>query len=343
MAGSVTREYCLEKNNMNKPVVLYTSAEIHKRIKRLFGEPRVDDKRVALVAYVGSDGEKYLPHPDGLRLICNPSAGGTDPDTLRQLLKRGTTVELSDRLHMKVYWSKNRGCIITSANASSNALGRGGLQEAGVWLPSGAVDIGRLIRCSSPRKLQETDLRRLDSESREHKKKVGGAHRIQRRQAPDFLQWYSAPHRSIWKISWGNKEVTGTAIAVKEESQFEYGHKEPYTWVSCRKNRIRRNDWLLSFTFTERGITSVSWLNADFVIKVSPKEKRYYSPSCPYHAVQVNSPLKYPLPPFRITPRFRKAMSTAIKHYTPDRIMEAKTDFPSLWLLKLIEREYRRE
>jgi hypothetical protein len=151
---------------MQKSVLLYTSAEIHTCIKRLFGQPSADDKRVALVAYVGSDGEKYRPHPEGLRLICNPSAGGTDPDTLRSLLKRKATVEISDRLHMKVYWSKNRGCVITSANASSNALGKGGLKEAGIWLPSRAVDVGRLIRYAQPRKLRESDLRQLDKASR---------------------------------------------------------------------------------------------------------------------------------------------------------------------------------
>src|ERR1017187_5279910 len=108
-------------------VVLYNSADIHSRVKHLFGEASRGDRRVALVAYVGVDGEKYLPHPEALRVICNPTAGGTDPNTLRSLIKNGANVQVSDRLHMKVYWSSRRGCVITSANASSNALGRNGL------------------------------------------------------------------------------------------------------------------------------------------------------------------------------------------------------------------------
>ncbi len=142
--------------------VLYTSSDIHTRIKHIFGQPGKSDRRVALVAYVGTDGSNYLPHPEGLRVICNLSPGGTDPDTLRQLLKDKAKVQVSDRLHMKVYWSKNRGCVITSANASSNALGKDGLREAGVWLPSRTVDIDRLIRYASPRKLSERELRQLD-------------------------------------------------------------------------------------------------------------------------------------------------------------------------------------
>ena len=196
------------------PRVLYTSAEIHTQIKRLLGQPSAYDRRVALVAYVGTDGEKYLPHPDGLRLICNPSAGGTDPDTLRRLLKRGARVEISERLHMKVYWSENRGCVITSANASSNALGKGGLKEAGILLPSRAVDVNRLIRSAQPRTLQESDLHQLDKTSREQKKHASNS--IKRMGAsPDFLEWYSAPHRSIWKVAYIQEEIAGTARVVK--------------------------------------------------------------------------------------------------------------------------------
>ena len=217
---------------MKKPALLYSSAEIHARIKRLFGQPSATDQRVALVAYIGADGERYLPHPEGLRLVCSPSAGGTDPDTLRQLMKRGASVEISDSLRMKVYWSQNRGCVITSANASSSALGRSGLKEAGIWLPAGTVDINRLIRYAHPRLLREADLRLLDSQSREHKKNIGNRG-IQKKPAPDFLNWYSSPHRSRWRVSWSVEEVAGTAKTVKEQTTSEYGHKEPHMWASA--------------------------------------------------------------------------------------------------------------
>jgi hypothetical protein len=324
---------------MKQHVLLYTAADIHARIKHIFGQPSKDDKRVALVAYVGTDGEKYLPHPEGLRLICNPSPGGTDPDTLRQLLKRGATIEVSDRLHMKVYWSKNRGCVITSANASSNALGKNGLKEAGIWLPSGTVDVNRLIRYANVRKLRERDLSRLDVESREHNKNVG-KRAENNKNAGDFLQWYSSPHRSKWKLSWSFKQVVGHSAAAKEQTQSEYGHKQPHLWTSTSKNGVRKNDWLLTFTFTDRGTKSVEWMYADFVVKLDSKEKRFYDRHFPYHAVQVNAPTKYPVPPFQITPKFRKALSAAVNLYTQDRLIGAKSDFPSGWLLKIIERQY---
>jgi hypothetical protein len=327
-------------NYMKKPVLLYSSAEIHARIKRLFGQPSAGDQRVALVAYVGGEGARYLPHPKGLRLICNPSAGGTDPDTLRQLIKRGASVEISDNLHMKVYWSRNRGCVITSANASSSALGRSGLKEAGIWLPAGTVKINRLIRYAHPRIVQESDLRRLDAQSREHKKNFRENGK-KKRSAPDFLRWYSAPHRSTWKVSWTDEVITGTASTVKEQTATEYGRREPRAWIEVGKNRVRRNDWLLSFTFATRGIKSVEWIYVDFVVKIGPKEKRYYRPAWPYQAVQVHPASIYPPPPFQITAQFRKAFSAAVKAYKPDRIKEAKTDMPSVRLIDLIAQELK--
>jgi hypothetical protein len=171
---------------------------------------------------------------------------------------------------MKVFWSKNRGCVIGSANASSNALGRSGLKETGIWLPSGAVDIKRLIRYSDPREIQEADLRRLDRESRERSKNTTEPRKT--RPAPDFVQWYSSPHRTDWKIGCVGQEVVGVARAVKEQSYAEYGHKEPHGWVSCGQSRVRRNDWILVFVDTERGAKAASWLYVDFIVKVSRKK-----------------------------------------------------------------------
>jgi len=195
---------------MKKVTVLYSSDEIHAAIKRIFSEPSTQDRRVALVAFVGGDGESYLPHPKGLRVICSPSPGGTDPDTLRRLLKRGAKVEFSNKLHMKVYWSRSRGCIISSANASSSALGVAGLREAGAYFPPGLVDIDRLIKYASPRLVRRSDLHKLDRRSREHKKKVGNEEE-KKGKAPEFLDWYNSPHRSKWKMAWFGREVSGKA------------------------------------------------------------------------------------------------------------------------------------
>jgi hypothetical protein len=320
--------------------ILYSSDQIHSAIKKLFSEPGTQDRRVALVAYVGGDGESYLPHSESLRLICSPSPGGTDPDTLRRMLKRGANVEFSDKLHMKVYWSRDRGCIITSANASSSALGVSGLKEAGVYLPPGLVDIDKLIRYASPRDVSQSDLHKLDQRVRAYKRNVGNKGQ-QKGKAPDFLDWYTSLHRSKWKIAWFGEEVNGTAKAAKEMTYSEYGLKEPYTWGSISKGRVRKTDWLLSFFLTNRGIKSVKWIYVDFIVKISPREERYYFRDWPYHAVQVHTPSRYPLPPFRITAQFRKGLHHAIKRYSHERLMQTKSNLPPVRLLNFISEEIK--
>lgn len=124
---------------MNAPEVeiLYTSSAILERLLKLLGSPDKDDRRVALVAYVGGGARAFLAAPDGMRVICNPSPGGTSARVLRELIQAGAKVQLSQHLHAKVYWSEKRGCIVGSANASTNALGVGGLVETAVFFATG--------------------------------------------------------------------------------------------------------------------------------------------------------------------------------------------------------------
>lgn len=322
---------------MKMPRVLYKSAEVHAQIKRLFGSPNPSDVRVALVAYVGSDAESYLPHPKGLRVICAPSSG-TDPDAIRRLINRGARVEVADKLHMKVYWSQRRGCIITSANASSNALGIGGLKEAGVLVPAEAVDIRRLIKYAQPRPITGKDLHKLDTlKKRQRKEALNRAANTER--AADFIDWYASPHRSQWKLGWFNDSVSGVSVAAKEQTAVEYGRKQPHSWVTFAKGRVQANDWVLSFALTDRGPKEVQWLYVDFLVRVSPKERRYYFSGAPFHAVQVHSLSRYPLPPFRITRAFRRALWTALRHYGAERLTDAKRDTPPAQLLSLIAAE----
>jgi hypothetical protein len=103
------------------------------------------DRRVAISAFVGDGAEAFLPFPKGIKLVCWPNPTGTNPRAVRVLLRKGVDVRFSDSLHMKVYWSKHRGAIITSANLSTNALGAGGLKEVGVKLLPGELDIERIL------------------------------------------------------------------------------------------------------------------------------------------------------------------------------------------------------
>jgi len=312
--------------------MLYNSGEVHACVKKLLGEPGHSDRRVVLVAYIGTDGESYLPHPENLHIICSPSPDATDPDTLRGLIRRGAKVQFSDGLHMKVYWSKHRGCLIASANASSSALGVNGLKEVGVLLPPGSVDIARLMKYARAREINPRELRQLDTRTRQarksHQKKDARSKIV-----PGYLDWYASPHRSPWKLSfWGNA-VSGNARASKSKSLAEYGVHEPHTWVSVAKG-VKRNDWVLRFTSAPSGVKEIQWQFVDFLVQVGRNEKRFYFRNWPLHAVQVHPPGRYPLPPFGITPAFRVAFRNAATRYSLDKLENARTHTPPEKLLR---------
>ncbi len=315
-----------------KFTAIYNSSGIHVCIKRLFGNPNPSDRRVAIVAYVGTDGELYLPQPENLHVICSPSAGATDPNVIRSLRKRGAKVQFSDNLHMKVYWSKHRGCLITSANASSSALGKNGLKEAGVLLPPRSVDIGKLIKYANPREVTVKELRRLDRESREVAK---GRSRtsIRGQSIAGFLDWYGLPDPSTWKLAWCDYELAGAAESTKEKTFVEYGLLKPNTWVCAAKGNFKTNDWLLVFTFAKNGIENMHWIFVDFLVETGNKDKRFYFEEWPLHAVQVHPVSKYPPPPFKITPAFRKAFRRAVDRYSAERIKDSDSVIPPRRLL----------
>ena len=142
--------------------VLYSSKEIRKAVKRLFAAPAPDDRRVALVAYVGAQASKFLPDPNGLEIICALEPGATSARALELLKNNGARIRQSNRLHMKVYFSSARGAVICSANASSNGLSGAGLKEAGVLVDAQEVDIARLIAYAKPRSISAVDLKMLE-------------------------------------------------------------------------------------------------------------------------------------------------------------------------------------
>lgn len=87
-----------------------------KKAKRVF----------AAVAYMGSNGAKYLPLKRGDILVVDLSlptvkSGGTDPKEIRKLINRGVEVFTRNSLHAK-FFIMDRLLISGSANISSNSI-----------------------------------------------------------------------------------------------------------------------------------------------------------------------------------------------------------------------------
>jgi phosphatidylserine/phosphatidylglycerophosphate/cardiolipin synthase-like enzyme len=176
-----------------------------------------------------------LPYPRGIELFCWPRPGGTDPDALRKLIKKGADVRFVDGLHMKLYWAEGRGAIVASANLSTNALGAGGLKEVGVRVDADAVDIERILAGLGSRTVTSKELRRLD---RLHKRyMIKNLPTGRSGKSPSFAQWFESPSRPEWKITWIDSRARGPdAPAIKRILQEQYDERRPY-WSVYDKRR----------------------------------------------------------------------------------------------------------
>jgi hypothetical protein len=232
---------------------------------------------------------------------------------------RGANVEFSDNLHMKVYWS-TKGCLISSANLSFNALGSNPLKEIGILLTSNSVNIKRIIQIVKPYPVTESKLRKLTRQSRKSTDPKRKNTREQR-DTFDFSQWHSSAYRNSddWLLGWWEDSMLEDAKNAKERAKKEYGVKEVSGSINFSKGQIRNGDFLLCFQIDGSQITNIDWMYVDFAVKVSPSDKSAYEKSYPYQAVQVND-LKYYNPPFKITPSFRKAFAMALIKFGLNKI-----------------------
>ena len=93
-----------------------------------------------IVAFWGKGAPELFDHMDDERLrrvkvVCNLTTGGTNPNVIEELLKRNIAVRHNPTLHSKVYWT-DRGVIVGSANASANGLSLESAAQDG-WLEAG--------------------------------------------------------------------------------------------------------------------------------------------------------------------------------------------------------------
>jgi hypothetical protein len=313
--------------------MLYRAAEIRREIERVLdGGVR---SRIVLVAYLGADAPKYLSNPQGLRVVCAPEAGATDPDAIRWLLKHGATVQFSDRLHMKVYWSR-KGCVVCSANASSNGLSDGALKEAGVLAPASNVDIGRLLKAAGPlRPVRGQELRRLDRGKLARPRTRVGRPVTYQNHGDDYLSWYGLPMRANWKLaSWATPQ-TGAPARVRDVSFETFGIRRPHTWVTVAKGCATQHDWLLTFRMLDESVTDLEWLAVDFCLPVQRSEKKFYVRELSFVATQVRLPRFYGPPPFRLDAAFRRAFRSAFLD-CGDRLALRKNGGPTTRFLRLL-------
>jgi hypothetical protein len=312
--------------------VLYSAGELRDAIQEVLATPDPGDRRVVAVAFVGGHAEAFLPEPRDLEIVCWLQAASTDALTLERLRGRGAKIFKSERLHMKVYWSSTRGCVVCSANASGQALGGGDQKEAGVWLPPGAVDIERLLEEARPEPVKPSDLKRLRRQGdRTVRDGAGGAPAS----TPDFLEWRSLSGRRDWKLGAWEYDAKLAKESVKIATK-PYGVTEPYDFLDNANGQIKPFDWQLTFRLPK--VENVGWLHVDFVVEVPRSDTGAYIKGYTFQVVQVHAPNMY-RPPFKIDRAFVTFLRKAVGNYGVDKLEALDSLAPPNELLDMIGAE----
>ncbi len=295
--------------------ILYTSSDVKKAIVDIFENSK--GRRVAITAFVGSDAEAYLPYSDGIELLCWPKAGGTNPNTIRTLIKRGVKVSFVERLHIKIYWTEDKGVVITSANLSTNALGTGRLYEFGILVPSNKVDINMVLKQLKPNDDVEEKLRKLDKAHEQYR--INNKWKPNNSSGQTYLNWYSLPMRRKWKVGYCGEEGDFSKNS-KEISKKIYSIDEPTRFISCSERTYFKGDWILTFFIEKEKPVLINWVFVDYVSKTGKKDKEYDKDN-PFQAVQA-VPDNINPPPFKIDKRFTKAFTTVLKNIGVEKFIK---------------------
>lgn len=295
-------------------------------------------RRVAITAFVGEGAEAFLRKHAGIELICWPKEGGTNPSAIRELVRLKVKVYFADSVHMKVYWTEDKGAIITSANLSTNALGAGDLREIGVRLRSGDVDIERIIASLKPRPVSPAELRALERRHKLYAARNRGAARP-RPQRATYADWYESRLRAEWKIfSW--YDYGHYSKVALERTRREYSADHFHWSVAVQDDKYRKADWLLTYRVRRNSVTNIDWVYADFIVRVPRSDKKAYDPANPLELVQVWPLRRYEPPPFRLDARFRKAFTRAASQYGLSKLEILKRPKPPSRLLDMIHASY---
>lgn len=318
-------------------VILPDSASVRRKVKAVFS---TKGRKVAVVAFVGQDAETYLgKYLRGTEIYCWPRAGGTNPHAIQDLRSKfGCKVYFANKLHMKIFWSRDRGCVIGSANLTNNALGENGLKEAGVFLDdSSLVKVDQIIKSIGAHLVTDVAVRKLIEEHKSYYAKNRPRHA--RKRARSFLDWYNSTPRESWKLGWFCEaaEFSKTANQIARK---QYGLKEPEDFLYAEKISFDETDWVLVYKLHEDGCpiysSSIAWLYVERLVRTNEE------PDWPYEAIQFRPTKHFASPPFRIDPKFRKAFQAVGEELGARTMMPVKNCTPPKRLIDGLARLCRK-
>jgi len=296
--------------------ILTAPAQMRSAIRKLFSDGK--DQRIVAVAFVGADALSFLPANKGVVVYCWPQPGGTNPAGIEALVDAGVTVHFVERLHAKIYWSRDHGSLIGSANLTANALGESGLREVAVCLPPGLFDIRPFIRSlkiiddfdGKLKWLHQAHIRFLQ---RNPNWKVPPA---PAGRALSFAKWLSRGNgRAEWRLGWYDEDCDPPRDAVEQLEQ-EAGSKAYKTFLAVkRRSDLRVGVFTLGFRVSKAAkgkltISGLHWWAPETRVTTDDKEWQTY----PYIWFARRFLPKGERGPFDCrAPRFRASLVAAIQ------------------------------
>jgi hypothetical protein len=312
--------------------ILYTSSDIRKAIAKLLTTS--NGRRVVISAFVGSGAEIYLPKPQGIELVCWPKAGSTNPNAIRELIRRGVKVLFADQVHIKLYWTSDRGAVITSANLSSGAFGAGGQIEFGVFLEAGKVDIDRVLQQVKAQPVSDKALLKLEREHHDYIKR-NPTETIRVTKVRDFNDWFESVAREPWKFTKWDVAPIRLSSTAKRLLKEEFGNTTCNSWMAANWGDYRDNDWILRLRETSKRLGAASWMFAHRVVLVPKSERKKLNDGFEAQVLQVGSLGRYEQPPFSLRgKRIQQAIRKAYRDISPSGVR------PSLPFIRAIHKYY---
>lgn len=320
---------------------LRNSQAIKKRLHQLFSTKTRGHRRVIVVAYVGSNAPRLLPDYSGVDIYCWPQIGSTDPHALAELRspRHGARIFLSDGLHTKLYWVENVGCVITSANLSSSALGQRTLHEVGVFLEdANEIDIDSIIANLSARKLGKIELAELQRQHdlfwfKNQNRAPGSATAIS-----SFQEWFDGDRARGWKLGWW--DTSGTeAESISDFARTQFGVDEIEDYMDAEAGDYSAGDWILTYKIENNSVSKPAWMFVEFIKKLTDAEIAESPKAFSHQAVQATKGSKFNRPPFSLSdPAFKAAFTGACREYTVARLKKLSTTPSKNFLLAIRKR-----
>ncbi len=237
-------------------------------------------------------------------------------------------------MHIKLYWTSDKGSVITSANLSSNALGSGGQLELGAYLQPGQVNIEKVLSHIQAKSVSPTALRNLELAHHEYIKRNPQEH-ISTPDTRNFNKWFESKPREPWKFSvW---DVASIKLSSRAKSLLinEFGSSSCYEWMSADKGDFNDNDWILCLRETPNRLGGITWMFAHHVVPVPQVERKKLNGGYAAQVLQVGTLKRYEKPPFSLVgKKIQQAVRNAYQEMQPDRSK------PTVGFINAIRRYY---